>query len=195
MDNNFNTYVTGYHSATVSGTSQAITGLDIGTTYYYRVRSVNGIGVSPNSNVITLATMSKQNQTITFNSISAKNFGDAPFQLSATASSNLPVTYSSSNTTVATISGSTVTLVGVGSANITAAQAGNATNFAATDVVQALVVNKGANVVTFAALPAKTFGDATFSLTACAAVMLALPTPARVTVLPEIVATVVLELK
>ena len=64
------------------------------------------------------------------------NFGTLPgyttnthsFQLNATASSGLPVTYSSSNTSVATISGNTVTIVGVGTSTITASQAGDANN-------------------------------------------------------------------
>ncbi|MCA6408415.1 MAG: VCBS repeat-containing protein, partial [Cytophagales bacterium] len=69
-------------------------------------------------------------QTITFPALSNKTFGDAPFTLSATASSSLTVSYASSNTSVATVSGNTVTIVGAGTTTITASQAGN-TNFAA----------------------------------------------------------------
>ena len=82
----------------------------------------------------------KNNQTITFNALAQKTFGDAPFTLSATASSGLPVTYVSSNTAVATISGNTVTIVGSGTATITASQAGNGSYNAAADVAQTFTV-------------------------------------------------------
>ncbi|WP_416866186.1 MAG: Ig-like domain-containing protein [Imperialibacter sp.] len=107
-------------------------------------------------------------QTITFNPLAAKVFGDAPFALTATASSGLTVSYASSNTAVATVSGATVTIVGAGSTTITASQAGNANYNAATSVPQTLTVNKASQTITFAALPAKTFGDAPFALGATA---------------------------
>lgn len=64
-------------------------------------------------------------QTITFPAFDEKTFGDAPINLNATASSDLPVTYSSSNLNVANISGSALTITGPGTATITASQAGN----------------------------------------------------------------------
>lgn len=80
-------------------------------------------------------------QTITFNAMPTKNMGDPAFNLTATASSGLAVSYTSSNTAVATISGSTVTIVGEGSSTITASQAGNDIYEAATPVEQTLKVN------------------------------------------------------
>jgi len=100
--------------------------------------------------------------------LSAKNFGDPSFTLATTSSSNLAVNYASSNTSVATVSGNTVTIVGGGTTTITASQAGNANYNAATDVPQTLTVNKANQTITFALLPAKTFGDAPFTLTATA---------------------------
>ena len=49
-------------------------------------------------------------QTITFGALTVKKVGDANFDLTASASSGLAVSYSSSITRVATVSGSTVTL-------------------------------------------------------------------------------------
>ncbi|OQP60506.1 hypothetical protein A3860_33110 [Niastella vici] len=67
----------------------------------------------------------KVGQTITFNPITPKLMGDADFDLEATASSGLPVTFTSSDTTVATIDDRTVHLLAGGTAIITASQAGD----------------------------------------------------------------------
>jgi photosystem II stability/assembly factor-like uncharacterized protein len=109
-----------------------------------------------------------QNQTITFNTLAAKTFGDAPFALAATASSGLSVSYTSSNTAVATVSGGTVIIVGAGTTTITALQAGNGSFNPAPSVQQTLTVNKASQTISFGALAAKTFGDANFSLGATA---------------------------
>lgn len=103
-------------------------------------------------------------QTITFNALSAKTTGDAPFDLSATASSNLTVTYTSSNPAVAAVLGNTVTIVGGGTTDITASQSGNSTYAAASNVIQTLTVNKQNQTITFGALSSKTDADASFSV-------------------------------
>jgi len=73
-------------------------------------------------------------QFITFNAIPSKTLGES-FSLTAFASSNLPITYISSNTNVATVSGSTVTIVGAGPVTITASQPGNGVSYAAASSV------------------------------------------------------------
>ncbi|WP_420583422.1 ELWxxDGT repeat protein [Reichenbachiella sp.] len=83
-----------------------------------------------------------QSQIITFLPLDEKNYGDANFNLTATASSNLAVTYVSSNEAVATVVNQTVTIVGVGETNITASQIGGGIYSAADDVIQKLTVNK-----------------------------------------------------
>ncbi|MFZ4767979.1 MAG: beta strand repeat-containing protein, partial [Roseimicrobium sp.] len=107
-------------------------------------------------------------QTITFDALAAKTFGDADFTLSATASSGLTVAFASSNTSVATVSGNTVHIVGAGSTTITASQAGNSSYSAATNVTQTLTVDKANQTITFGALANRTYGDAPFDLTATA---------------------------
>lgn len=97
-------------------------------------------------------------QTVTFNALDSKIYGDAAFDLSASASSGLAVTYVSSNTNVATINGTKVTIVGAGEATITALQVGDK-NYAAASAQQKLVVNKASQSITFAALDVKAYGD------------------------------------
>ncbi len=96
------------------------------------------------------ANITKANQTINFALLANKSPGDANFNYTATASSGLPVSYSSSVPSVATIiSGSLVHIGVIGASTITASQAGNGNYFAATPVLQTQ------NVV--AALPASIF--------------------------------------
>jgi subtilisin family serine protease len=61
-------------------------------------------------------------QTITFAGLANKIFGDADFNLNATASSGLPVSYSANGS--CTVAGNTVHITGVGPCTITASQAG-----------------------------------------------------------------------
>jgi predicted outer membrane repeat protein len=104
-------------------------------------------------------TVNKGSQTITFAEIAARAYGDAPFTLSATSSSGLPVSYSSSKPAVATVSGSTVTIVGVGATDITASQAGNGNYAPAASATQAVTVNKAGLTVT-AANASRAYGSA-----------------------------------
>ncbi|MEJ6979702.1 carbohydrate-binding domain-containing protein [Pedobacter sp. P351] len=111
----------------------------------------------------------KTGQTITFNSLDSKYVGDADFNLTATASSGLPVTYTSSNNSVATIvNGNQVRIVAQGNATITAIQAGDTAYAAATNQTQLQVVKKVNQSITFDALTAKRVGDADFNLSATA---------------------------
>ena len=98
-------------------------------------------------------------QSITFNALATKTYGDADFNLAATSSSGLSVTYASSNTDVATVTGNTITIVGAGTADITASQAGNTTYETASNVVQTLTVNK-LDIELTADAVSKTYGDA-----------------------------------
>jgi serine protease AprX len=61
-------------------------------------------------------------QTITFEALASRIYGDADFGVSATASSGLAVSFSASGN--CTVSGSTVHIIGAGSCTITASQPG-----------------------------------------------------------------------
>ena len=117
-------------------------------------------------NVAKTLTVSKGSQTITFNALTNKIFGGADFDLTATASSTLAVSYASSDVTVATISGNTVTIIGAGSAVITASQDGDTNNNAAPDVAQTLTVTKADQTISITAIADKVITDADFDVTA-----------------------------
>ena len=100
-------------------------------------------------------------QTITFSLASPVNYGVTPITLNATASSGLPVTYSSSNTSIATVAGNILTIVGAGSVVITANQAGDATYAAAPSSTQTLIVDPIALTVSGAQVTDKYYDGST----------------------------------
>jgi hypothetical protein len=109
-----------------------------------------------------------QSQTITFAALGNQVFATAPFAVSATASSGLPVSFASLTTSICTTSGSTVTLLGVGTCTIQASQAGNATYAAAPNVSQSFGVTQAAQNISFAALGSQILGAAPFTVSATA---------------------------
>ena len=112
----------------------------VGSSLSYMFNMAAQVGLVSSSGV-QLASASgsvpTSSQSITFASIQSKSVGDS-FTLAATASSGLPLTYSSSNPSVATVAGNVVTIVGVGSAEITASQAGNSSFAPASDARQSV---------------------------------------------------------
>ncbi|RYD49454.1 MAG: VWA domain-containing protein, partial [Verrucomicrobiaceae bacterium] len=107
-------------------------------------------------------------QHITFPALSDKTAGDAPFSVSATASSGLPVTFSKV-TGPATITGNTVTLTGSGTVIVRASQAGNADYASAPNVDQSFTVQKISQTITFPAIGNRLMNNPTVSLTGAAA--------------------------
>lgn len=95
---------------------------------------------------LTVELVMKDN-VISFPNISVKDYGQAEFELLATATSGLPVTLASSNTDVAVIVGSKIRITGAGTATITAIQPGNISYVAAEPVVQTLTVRKAFLVI------------------------------------------------
>ena len=86
-------------------------------------------------------------QTITFNALAGKTFGDADFNVSATASSGLTVTFTASGN--CTVSTNTVHLTGAGSCTITAHQAGSAIWYPAADVAQSFAIARASQTISF----------------------------------------------
>ncbi|MEW7280956.1 MBG domain-containing protein [Aquimarina sp. 2201CG1-2-11] len=125
---------------TVDVTYDGGTTVPTDTGNYAVVATINDTNYQGTSN--ETLTINKADQAITFAALTAVTYGDVDFNLTATASSSLAVSFTSSNTAVATVSGNTVTIIGAGTTTITASQVGDANYNAATTVPQVLVVNK-----------------------------------------------------
>jgi hypothetical protein len=106
-------------------------------------------------------------QTISFGPLpTGFKYGDASFQVSATSSSGLPVSFAGDG--ACSVLGTTVTILGAGQCNVTASQAGDATHGPATPVLQTTNIVKAALTVA-AAHVTKVYGTVdpplTFSAT------------------------------
>ncbi|MFD2602111.1 YDG domain-containing protein, partial [Flavobacterium suzhouense] len=115
----------------------------------------------PQGLTANITSISLQDQTITFNSLANVTYGDADFNLSATADSGLNVTYTSSDTSVATINGNTVTIIKPGNTIITANQSGDSSYNPAPAVQQQLTVTPKTLTVSNAAIADKTYDKTT----------------------------------
>ncbi|MBZ0246395.1 MAG: FG-GAP-like repeat-containing protein [Cyclobacteriaceae bacterium] len=115
-------------------------------------------------------TINKALQLISFEILPDKLHDDPDFALTATSTSGLPVSFTSSNTSVATITSSLVHIVGHGSTVITASQAGDINYQPATVVERTLTVirPKDAQTITFNAIPDKRADSPSFSLSGTA---------------------------
>jgi hypothetical protein len=104
-------------------------------------------------------------QTIAFAALPNQTLGSAPLTLIATATSGLPVAFSSSPSSVCSVSGNTVMLIGGGTCSVTASQPGNAIYSAATPVARTFNVF-ASQTITFAALGIQALGTAPFPVSA-----------------------------
>jgi len=115
-----------------------------------------------------LLTAVAMSQSIAFAPLPGRTLGDPPFAVSATATSGLPVDFSSLTPAVCTsggVNGSTVTLVATGTCTIAADQAGNIDYAPAPQVTQSFAVTApsgapqftSANVATFVVKSPNTF--------------------------------------
>ncbi|MEM9327242.1 MAG: MBG domain-containing protein [Bacteroidota bacterium] len=106
-------------------------------------------------------------QTVVFDDLPSKAFGDTSFDLNASGgASGMPVTFASSDETVATIAGNTVTIVGPGTTLITASQLGDDLYAAADDATQTLTVDKGAQTIVIEDIATQLISDVTVEVVA-----------------------------
>jgi Multicopper oxidase len=110
---------------------------------------------SPGDNAVgggtlTIAAGGQQAQTIGFAAIAGRTYGDADFNVGATSTSGLPVSFAATGN--CTVVGSLVHLTGAGSCTVTASQAGNASYLPAPDVPRTFAIAKASQTIDFPAV-------------------------------------------
>ncbi len=153
--------------AAVAGNMLTITG---GGTVIVRASasggtSDSGVNYRPAPDVDQAFVVAPASQTITFGALANKPMGSAPFAVTASASSSLPVSFSIVSGP-ATISGNMVTLTGAGIVKVRASQAGNASYLAAAPVEQSFTVTSTASSVVVTSSNAPALAGVTITLTA-----------------------------
>jgi hypothetical protein len=152
----------------VSATSYNAESLAGSTTYYWRIISKNASGSAASAlYTFTTAAGAAGANVITFAQPGDTPIGGGPVTLTATASSELPVSFSSNSTSVCTVVSASVTLLSVGTCSITANQDGNGSFQPAEAVTRTFRVTLNPNVITFPQPPdtALTGGPVTMTAT------------------------------
>jgi hypothetical protein len=112
-------------------------------------------------------TVAQAPQTITFGALADRTVGDAAFPVTATASSGLPVTFSSATNAICTVSATgSVTVLHAGTCSVAADQPGDNNYLPATTVVQSFTVGQAAQTIHFASPGDHTYLDAPVALVA-----------------------------
>jgi YVTN family beta-propeller protein len=148
------------------GSSPAGVAIDPAGTFAYVANS--------NSNTVSkIALTAFSPQSITFAAVSTQLLSAQTVTLSATASSNLAVAFTSATPAVCTVSGSTVTMVKIGDCTINANQAGGSGWDAATEVSRTFTIELATQSITFTAVSTQLSGAQTVTLSATASSNLA----------------------
>jgi hypothetical protein len=149
--------------ATISGNSITITGAGTVSLQAAQAATINYTAAT----AATSFMVSQEAPTLTFALIPTRTYGDAAFTVSANSASTGAITYSVVSGP-ATTSGSTVTITGAGTVRLQAAQAAT-TNYTAATATTSFAVSQATPTLTFTSIPAKTYGDAAFSVSASSA--------------------------
>lgn len=141
---------TGFDGATavaVDGAGSAYVTGGFSQTVNFATGGTVNLAANGNPTDIFLAKYGKLGQTITFGALGGKNLGEAAFNVSATASSNLTVSFGASGP--CTVNGTLVTITGAGSCTITASQAGDVNYGPAPNVARSFNIGKATPVITW----------------------------------------------
>ncbi len=140
-------------------------GLSVGSHTFTATYSGSGGTAPSTSNAITIQVTASQ--TISFPPLSDVVIGVAPFTISATATSNLVVTFNSNTPSVCTVGIATVTVLTTGNCSITAQQAGDSTYAPAPPATQSFNVNNpSSQSITFYTIPNQLLGVSPFTVVA-----------------------------
>ncbi|HKQ51821.1 MAG TPA: MBG domain-containing protein, partial [Pyrinomonadaceae bacterium] len=157
LSNLSHTYDGSPKSASVSTTPN---GLSVTVTYDGSTTAPTGAGsyavvatVTDNNyqgSASDTLTIAKANQTITFGALADKTYGDADFNVSASASSGLTVSFGATGN--CSVTGTSVHITGAGSCTITASQGGDSNYNAATNIPQSFNIAKASATITLSNL-------------------------------------------
>jgi hypothetical protein len=149
----------GTNTATIVGTLTGTIGTDvvtfIGSGTFSSVNAGTGISVTSSATLSgthasrytltqptgLLGNITKANQTISFEQLPYKSSLDLPFAPIASATSNLPLIVTSSNSSVASILSGEIQINGIGTTTITISQGGDGNWNPATSVSQDLIID------------------------------------------------------
>lgn len=140
-----------------------------GNEYYaseagtFTVEFTNDCGVSPVSDAIIFENASVS-QTITFDALPDRTYGDEPFSLPATASSGLPVLYELISGT-GNITEGVFTITQTGTVTIRAYQLGDNTYDTAASVTRSFVIGKGPQTIAWDPMPDYDYKGSTIHIT------------------------------
>jgi hypothetical protein len=151
--------------ATLDGNIIMVTGAGMVTVQASQIGN-DYYSAAPNVTQSFLVRAANIAQTITFDPILDKVFGDAPVVLNASASSGLPLSFLISGP--ATLTGSTLTITGTGTVSITASQIGDLNYVAAADVTQSFIVNKAEQTIVFSPISDRASNALPFAVNATA---------------------------
>ena len=129
--------------ATVSGNKLTVVGAG---TCYITAKAEGDDNFYTGTPVQRELVVKKATQTLNFASVQDKTYGDAQFYLSAVSNRNLPITFSSSASSIVSVRENTCTINGAGTVTITATQEGTRNYESATAQIK-VVVNKASLVV------------------------------------------------
>jgi len=148
---------------TISGLNVHITGAGVCTINASQSGDAN---YNAAVEVLRSFQIDKAAQTIKFDSLPDKTFGDADFVVNASSSSGLSVSFAASGQ--CTISGLNVHITGAGVCTINASQSGDGNYNAAADVPRSFQINKATQTIKFDSLSTRAFGDPDFQVSASA---------------------------
>ena len=146
--------------ATLAGATVTITGA--GTLVLAAQQAADG-GYAAGSTT-TSVQIAAAASDLGFAPIPAKSFGQAPFTISASSSSHAAVSYAIVSGP-ATLAGATVTITGAGTLVLAAQQAADG-GYAAGSTTTSVQIAAAASDLGFAPIPAKSFGQAPFTISA-----------------------------
>jgi hypothetical protein len=130
-------------TTTISGTA-SITATANLTAGSYTITATSGITPTTSFSLTNVALA----QTLSFAQPANASYGDAPIALNASASSGLPVAFSSSTPNSCSISGSNATILAAGLCTIVATQPGDALYAAAPPIIRTVTISRALLAIT-----------------------------------------------